>query len=198
MFKDNPGDVPAPFVEAELGVLTETSGHPQLCFWRLKRRAVLSQNTSTLEKNSTYHGRPAPHWERLNRDRYVRCSLICSGPNHCEAHGGGGHTIFRNLETHCSASFISTSVFIAYYDILSNDVFSLVRLLRGTNLPFFLERGFQTPLSPCDFPPMSRPTLSHKGATETIFSSCLISQLMFSRDFPNWINTTHINTKLPC
>lgn len=110
----------------------------------------------------------------------------------------GGHPIFRNLETHCSASFISTSVFIAYYDVLSNDVFSLVRLLRGTNLPFFLERGFQTPLSPCDFPPMSRPTLSHKGATETIFSSCLISQLMFSRDFPNWINTTHINTKLPC
>lgn len=111
---------------------------------------------------------------------------------------GGGHPIFRNLETHCSASFISTSVFIAYYDILSNDVFSLVRLLRGTNLPFFLERRFQTPLSPCDFPPMSRPTLSHKGATETIFSSCLISQLMFSRDFPNWINTMHINTKLPC
>ena len=83
------GDVPAPFVEAELGVLTETSGHPQLCLWRLKRGAVLSQNTSTLEKNSTYHGRPAPHWERLNRDRYVRCSLICGGPNHCEAHGWG-------------------------------------------------------------------------------------------------------------
>ena len=114
IFKDTPDNV----LTTKPGVLTESSGHPQWCLWRLKQGVVLNQNSFFLcflclnlklcdkRKNSIFllkltiakylltmvhqhRQHNQHHAETLHRDRCVSCRLISSGPNHCEAYGGG-------------------------------------------------------------------------------------------------------------
>ena len=64
----------------------------------------------------------------------------------------GGTPIFRNVETHCATSLISTSIFIAYYDIVSDYMFSLMKVTEWDISPFIQECGALNPLAPpCDF-----------------------------------------------
>ena len=58
----------------------------------------------------------------------MRCLLIGSGPNHCQAYGGV-KPVFRNFKTHCST--FGTGVFIEYIIILLNYMFALINIIEA-------------------------------------------------------------------
>ena len=115
MFKDNPGDVPAPSAEEELGVLTETSGHPQLCLWRLKRGSYFKPKHLDFWKKFYF---PWSASTTLARERgwaetgmWGAAWFAVDQTTVRHTDGGGGNQSLGNLKPHHCASLTSTSGF---------------------------------------------------------------------------------------